>query len=81
MTNTEIFERAVNECGYELIELNYSNNKVSYARGYVKIGSHNVYVEWDAEGRCTDMKNNPLPSFDLPLSSISEIIKREKLCM
>lgn len=92
MYTTDIFETAINSCGYTIIEIKYVNkNEVHKVEGTVPIPKkvtidgkrqtviHEKKVRWDANGSCFSLRSNIRQrDFDLPLSTIAEWKKLEK---
>lgn len=93
MFTTQIFETAVNECGYHLHRLFYSG-KSRYVRkaegflrirrkrvidGKVKRDKYKIRVRWDAQGCCFLTKNNNrMQKYDLPLQTVCHSIERKE---
>lgn len=92
MYTTDIFETAINSCGYTIIEIKYVNkNEVHKVEGTVPIpkkvtidGKRQTVirekkVRWDANGSCFSLRSNIRQrNFDLPLSTIAEWKKLER---
>lgn len=92
MYTTDIFETAINSCGYTIIEIKYVNkNEVHKVEGTVPIPKkvtidgkrqtviHEKKVRWDANGSCFSLRSNIRQrDFDLPLSTIAEWKKLER---
>lgn len=92
MYTTDVFETAINSCGYTIIEIKYVNkNEVHKVEGTVPIPKkvtidgkrqtviHEKKVRWDANGSCFSLRSNIRQrDFDLPLSTIAEWKKLER---
>lgn len=93
MYTADIFETAMNSCGYKIDKIKYTNNsdKVRQLIGRVKIPKK-VTVDgirktifkrkcfrWDATGHCFSLQSNVRHRrYDLPLLTIVEFKKRQE---
>lgn len=92
MYTTDIFETAMNSCGYRIDKIKYINNSVEVRQliGRIKIpiqvtinGVRKTTFKrksfrWDATGHCFSMQSNVRQrKYDLPLQTIAEWKKLE----